>query len=192
MEPAGPGLNACPGRPWNVPTTGVLTTMEEAERDPDEIEEPSEARHTQPLILIVTGSSLRAEEVDRPLGYYLQRQVELFLAESHADSFALRVISDLRWMHDESLQDLPTISIGGPGVNLLAQRWLEELPLSLAVDDEYFLQMDPDLDILRASIWGMDNSSTQVAVAAFVKRFLPRFLERCQLEAKIEPETDED
>lgn len=162
--------------------------MDEPEHDAED-DGTAEVETFERLILIVTGSSLRAEEVDRPLAYYLRRQVEQALGD---DSFAVRVVSDLRWIHDDDLQELPTLSIGGPGVNLLAQRWLEELPLSLAVDDEYFLQMDPDLDELRASIWGMDNPSTQVAVACFVQRFLPRFLERCRLEAEARAEGDLD
>ena len=32
------------------------------------------------LILIVTGSTLRAEELDRPLAYYLKQQVERLVA----------------------------------------------------------------------------------------------------------------
>jgi hypothetical protein len=39
--------------------------------------------------------------------------------------------------------------------------------------------MDPDLTEIRASIWGMDNATTQIAVSVFLDRFLPRFLERC-------------
>jgi hypothetical protein len=89
------------------------------------------------------------------------------------------VVADFRWIHDEPLQKLPTISVGGPGVNALAHRWLEEVPVSLAVDERYYLQMDPDLDELRVSIWGMDNPTTQIAVAVFIDRFLPRLLERC-------------
>ena len=137
------------------------------------------------LILVVTGSALRAEEVDRPLGYYLRKQVEEQLegGEEGTDGFRVCVVSDLRWLHDETFQEQPTISVGGPGVNLLAHRWLEELPLSLAVEDQYFVQMDPDLDELKVSIWGMDNPSTQIAVSAFVTRFLPRFLGRCRAEA---------
>jgi len=50
-------------------------------------------------------------------------------------------------------------------------------PVSLAVDERYYLQMDPDLDEPRASIWGMDNATTQIAVSVFLDRFLPRFLE---------------
>ncbi len=136
------------------------------------------------LLLIVTGSSLRAEEVDRPLAYYLKDQIERRLAADHpAADLGVRVVADLRWLHDEPLQAWPTISVGGPGVNALARQWLEQLPLSLAVDDQYFIQMDPDLDDdLHVSLWGMDNPATQIAVSAFVQRFLPRFLGRCLAE----------
>ena len=88
-------------------------------------------------------------------------------------------MADFRWIHDEPLQALPTISVGGPGVNALAHRWLEEVPVSLAVDERYYLQMDPDLDEPRASVWGMDNPTTQIAVSVFIDRFLPRFLDHC-------------
>lgn len=141
------------------------------------------------LVLIVTGSTLRAEEVDRPLAYYLKQRIEQSQAEPRPESesessadgapFHVRVIADFRWIHDEPLQALPTISVGGPGVNALAHRWLEEVPVSLAVDERYYLQMDPDLDELRASIWGMDNPTTQIAVSVFIERYLPRFLELC-------------
>src|SRR5262249_30214725 len=78
----------------------------------------------------------------------------------------------------EPLQGLPTISLGGPGVNALAHRWLEDVPVSLAVSERYFIQMDPDLAEPRASIWGMDNATTQIAASVFVDRFLSRFLDR--------------
>ena len=133
------------------------------------------------LLLIVTGSTLRAEEVDRPLAYYLRQRIEQSLAESDLDAgpFRVQVVADFRWIHDEPLQDAPTVSLGGPGVNALAHRWLEEIPVSLAVDEQYYIQMDPDLDEPRASIWGMDNASTQIAVSVFIDRFLPRFLAQC-------------
>ena len=37
------------------------------------------------LLLIVTGSTLRAEEVDRPLGYYLKQRIEQALSEAMAN-----------------------------------------------------------------------------------------------------------
>ena len=137
------------------------------------------------VLLIVTGSSLRAEEMDRPLGYYLKQRIEQSLSEGVADGrdglegYVVRVVADIRWIHDEPLQGLPTISLGGPGVNVLAERWLEEVPVSLAFNERYFIQMDPDLAEPHVSIWGMDNATTQIAVSVFVDRFLPRFLERC-------------
>src|SRR5438270_2714587 len=131
------------------------------------------------VLLIVTGSTLRAEEVDRPLAYYLKQRVEQYLAEHEsAGPLQVRVVADFRWIHDEPLQSVPTSSVGGPGVNALAHRWLEEVPVSLAVDEQYYIQMDPDLEEPRASIWGMDNATTQIAVSVFIERFLPRFLER--------------
>jgi len=137
------------------------------------------------LLLIVTGSTLRAEEMDRPLGYYLKQRIEQSLSEAVAigkgslEDYLVRLVADFRWIHDEPLQSLPTISLGGPGVNALAHRWLEEVPVSLAYSERYFIQMDPDLTEPRVSIWGMDNATTQIAVSVFVDRFLPRFLERC-------------
>lgn len=141
------------------------------------------------LLLIVTGSTLRAEEMDRPLGYYLKQRIEESLRAKHAQSgpqhgrdlsdYQVRVIADFRWIHDEFLQNQPTISLGGPGVNALAHRWLEEVPISLAYKELYFIQMDPELTEPRVSIWGMDNSTTQIAVSVFLDRFFPRFLEHC-------------
>jgi len=136
-------------------------------------------------LLIVTGSTLRAEEMDRPLGYYLKQRIEESLSQGIAsgrrglEDYLVRIVADFRWIHDEPLQSLPTISLGGPGVNALSHRWLEEVPVSLAFGERYFIQMDPDLAEPRASIWGMDNASTQIAVSVFVDRFLTRFLDRC-------------
>jgi hypothetical protein len=133
------------------------------------------------LLLIVVGSTLRAEEVDRPLAYFLKQRVEQYLDEHVPESgpIRVRVVADFRWIHDEPLQRLPTISVGGPGVNALAHRWLEDVPVSLAVDERYYVQMDPDFDEPRASIWGMDNATTQIAVSVFVDRFMARFLDHC-------------
>ncbi|MFO0961244.1 MAG: hypothetical protein U0800_28005 [Isosphaeraceae bacterium] len=150
------------------------------------------------LLLIVTGSTLRAEEMDRPLAYYLKQQVEQSVADRPVDGMALHVlvVADFRWLHDEPLQRLPTISVGGPGVNALARQWFEEdLPNSLVVDGRYFVQMDPELAEPRASVWGMDNASTQFAVSAFLSRFLSRFLRRCaddDIPGLIEADSDSD
>jgi hypothetical protein len=123
--------------------------------------------------------------MDRPLGYYLKQQIEQSLSEATTagcyglEDYLVRVVADFRWIHDEALQNLPTISVGGPGVNALSHRWLEEIPVSLAYSERYFIQMDPELIEPRVSVWGMNNATTQIAVSVFVNRFLPRFLERC-------------
>jgi hypothetical protein len=112
----------------------------------------------------------------------LKEQIEKHLSTTDLDASPLHVhvVADFRWLNDENWQRLPTISLGGPGVNALAHRWLEELPVTLAVDDRYYIQMDPELAELRASIWGMDNPMTQIAVSAFVQRCLSQFVDRCQ------------
>ena len=145
------------------------------------------------LLLIVTGSTLRAEEVDRPLAYYLQQQVRR-AAERLDLPFRTLVVADFRWMNDDELQVAPTISVGGPGVNALAHSWFEEVPFSLAVDEQYCIQMDPDLAEPRVSIWGMDNASTQIAVSVFIERFLPRFLEHAATYTAdpVDPEDTDD
>jgi hypothetical protein len=145
------------------------------------------------FLLIVTGSTLRAEELDRPLAYYLQQQVNQ--AARRLDlAFETRVIADFRWLNEEELQDVPTISVGGPGVNELAKVWIKAVPFSLAVDEQYCIQMDPDLLVPRASLWGMDNATTQIAVSVFVDRFLPRFLETAAsyIPDIVEPEDTDD
>lgn len=144
------------------------------------------------LILIVVGTELRAEEADRPLAYYLRQQILKALADRGEDEdTAVFVVADLLWLGDVELQDNPTISLGGPGVNLLSRRWIDDppIPIAMAVDDDYYIQMDPELDDLYASVWGMNNPSTQIAVNAFLHRFLPMFLDGC-LKAGIEPDDD--
>lgn len=150
------------------------------------------------LILIVAGSTLRAEELDRPLAYYLKQQVEGQLSQRQADGrdetpARVLVVADFRYLNDKPLQSLAAISVGGPGVNGLAHSWFEELPFSFAVDEQFCIQMDPDLVEPRASIWGMDNASTQVAVSMFVERYLPRFLDRAAtMPVGIEPDEDDE
>jgi len=173
-----------PGRPF---INSRLAAHHRIERKGPNMAKASPLR----LLLIVTGSTLRAEEMDRPLGYYLKQRIEGILSASadqagakhghDLSDYQVRVIADFRWIHDEFLQSLPTISLGGPGVNALAHRWLEEVPISLAFNERYFIQMDPDLNEPRVSIWGMDNPTTQIAVSIFLDRFLPPFLERCTL-----------
>ena len=83
------------------------------------------------LLLIVTGSTLRAEELDRPLSYCLKQQIEQSLqaAVGHGrdglEDYIVRVIADFRWIHD-TCPSKPTDHFAGrPRVNALASRWLK-------------------------------------------------------------------
>jgi len=155
-------------------------------REPAYDSRMSESEALPELVLVVAGTTLRAEQMDRPLAYYLQSQIEE-LGKEH-DCPPPLVISDARYLHEKDLQQLPTISVGGPGVNLLAQKWLDELPSVLTVEEKFLVQMALDDPPPRACIWGMNNPLTKVAVVTFVERFLPRFLQACGVR-RVEGET---
>jgi len=63
----------------------------------------------------VARMSSRAEEMDRPLGYYLKQRIEQALREAVAvgrgslEDYLVRVVADFRWIHDKPLQSLPTM-----------------------------------------------------------------------------------
>ena len=129
------------------------------------------------LLLIVTGSTLRAEELDRPLAYYLQQQVDR--ASGRLDlAIETRVVADFRWMNDDELQVAPTISVGGPGVNALAHSWFEEVPFSLAVDEQYCIQMDPDLAEPGPASGGWTTPRPRSPSRSSSTATCPRFLEQ--------------
>ena len=100
------------------------------------------------LLLIVTGSTLRAEEMDRPLGYYLKQRIEHALSEVTAPAAGPGRLS--RSSRGRFSLD-PRRAPPEPANNLarrarcdaLAHRWLEDIPVSLAYSERYFIQMDP-------------------------------------------------
>ena len=130
--------------------------------------------------------ALRNGEGSIAESYATVEDEEVVLINSHIPEY-----KNGSWMNDEPLQILPTISVGGPGVNALAHTWVDELPFSLAVDEQYCIQMDPELAEPRASLWGMDNASTQIAVAVFIDRFLPRFLDHAAAYVPEPPDADD-
>ena len=138
--------------------------------------------HPLRVLLIVTGSTLRAEEMDRPLAYYLKQRIEQALAEVIAagrdglEGYVVRVVADFRWIHDDPLQNLPTISLGGPGVNALSAYLGDKLPGVFTVQNVLTVQMDLEFIELVASVWGMDHATTVSACDAFVERYLDAFM----------------
>lgn len=139
------------------------------------------------LVLVVTGSTLRAEDADRPLANRLAEEVRKRLpAES---GWRCVVISDVYYINDEDLRDCPVISIGGPGVNHLAGVFLRELSAALAIDGVLLIQMDVALEDLRASIWGMDHEKTVEALNTFIgKGYLDRFVQGVLRQSGEEPD----
>ena len=127
-------------------------------------------------ILIVTGSNLRAEQGDRPLAYQLKNTINEILAQWGYDSEVL-VLSDLWYLHSELLHSLPLISIGGPTVNAVSAHLSQRLPTVLIAQNTLIIQMDPSIDDLRASVWGVHHETTVNALELFVKRgYLDRLL----------------
>ncbi|MGB9624877.1 MAG: hypothetical protein ACPMAQ_08440 [Phycisphaerae bacterium] len=127
------------------------------------------------LILIVTGSTLRAEDKDRPLANALAVEIRKRLPPD--SSWRCLVISDLHYINNEDLHECPLICLGGPGVNHLSAILLRELPPALAVDRVLLIQMDVQLKDLRTCLWGMNHDTTVEAIQTFIQKgYLDRFL----------------
>jgi len=130
-------------------------------------------------LLVVTGSSLRAELADRPLAYRMKTFIEQKLEQMGFDSAdpTVAVLSDLWYLNVEALHRLPTISLGGPKVNALSAYLSKRLSNALVVDNALIIQMDLDKEDLRACIWGSNCQNTASALDIFVKKgYLEQFL----------------
>jgi len=133
-------------------------------------------------ILIVTGSTLRAEQYDRPLAYQLRKEVfktftEITAPAIYAMPLEVIVLSDLWYLNSEQLHDLPTISIGGPNANGVSAFYYNKLDHKLSVNDSVLIQMDPYLQNLKVAVWGQNHMSTQEATDIFIKQsYLAEFV----------------
>lgn len=136
------------------------------------------------LIWIVTGVQLKAELGDRPLAYRVEREVRERLSallpklsDGTAPQLAPVVVSDVYYLNHDEAQRLPTISIGGPGVNAVSAALYDNLPTPLAIENTLVVQMDLELNDLRCAVWGMDHLDTVRAVDAFIaKGYLDTFV----------------
>jgi len=127
------------------------------------------------LILIVVGTTLRAEEKDRPLAQQLAAEIQKRLPVD--SGWRCLVVSDLYYINDKELHRCPTISLGGPGVNHLSAMYFRELPAALAVDNVLLIQMDVTMQDLRAAVWGMNHETTVEALQTFIEKgHLERYL----------------
>ena len=127
-------------------------------------------------LLIVTGSTIQAEQQDRPLAYRLRSIIQERLGERHFDHTVV-VLGDLWYLNSESLRRLPTISVGPPGVNAVSAHFYKRLTNALVVDNTLLIQMDLHLEDLRVSLWGNSTALTGTALEIFTKNgYLDRFL----------------
>lgn len=126
----------------------------------------------------MVGAHLRAESGDRPLAYQL-RDVMLGWCENNCKDdppIDVLVCSDVWCLNNEELLGLPTVSIGGPGVNALTANLADKTPSAFVIENELIVQLDLDFYDLRAAVWGMSHSSTIRAVEAFIEKYLDLYL----------------
>lgn len=139
---------------------------------PDEID-------VDQLILIATGAHLRSEVGDRPLAYALREEMLRRLEDRFPDGAPLDVVvcSDVWRLNDDGLRSVPTVSIGGPGVNAYSAFLGDKLASVFVIEDRLIVQADLEWDDLVVCCWGMDHDLTVQAVEAFIDRYLDDYLD---------------
>ncbi|HEU4699465.1 MAG TPA: hypothetical protein VFS40_09815 [Gemmatimonadales bacterium] len=122
---------------------------------------------TEETILIVTGTELTAEDRDRPLAYWLKQQIDQ-RGVGHPWRKAV-VVGDAWYLANRVFHLNPTVAVGGPGANAVAQQFASALPVVWKDEDEQaFIQLDFDDERKRAALWGMNAAATASAVEGFV------------------------
>ena len=106
---------------------------------------------TDETVVLVTGTSLTAEERDRPTAYTLKAEIDR-RGVGHAYRRAV-VVGDAWYLDNRIFHLNPTIAIGGPGANAVASEFADGLPTVLSLEDRVFIQADFEGDIKRASLW---------------------------------------
>ncbi len=105
---------------------------------------------TEETVVLVTGSSITSEERDRPLAYRLKAEIDR-RGTGHAYRRAV-VVADLWYLDNRIFHLNPTIAIGGPGANGVAQEFSSQLPTVHSVDDQVFVQLDFEGELKRAAV----------------------------------------
>ncbi len=134
-------------------------------------------REVDDLLPIVVGANLRAEVVDRPLGYRLRQWIRGWQEVNEpAETLVPVVCTDLWYLNDRPLMGRPTISIGPPETNAVSAYFAHRLPVALVVDETLQVQLDPEYVDLQACVWGVGPDGTESGLRVFVDRYLDRFL----------------
>lgn len=128
-------------------------------------------------ILVVTGAGPGAVEKDGPLARWLAAEVD-----QRGGGIAYHravVLPDTEYLRSPMLHGNPTIAVGGPGTNQVAQHMSPLLPMVWNRGDQSFVQMAPDRAGRQVALWGMTAEATRDAVEAFVEQgMLDELLER--------------
>lgn len=135
-----------------------------------------------PSILIVTGSHLSAEKLDRPLAYYArQRLITMLRNDRPCDDSAVLVCSDLWYLNKDDLRGVPTLSVGGPRENALTAMLADKLPSVYVVEGELIVQAESGFDPPLVACWGEGNGTSR-AVEVFCERYARAFCDAvCRL-----------
>ncbi|HET9726620.1 MAG TPA: hypothetical protein VFP28_06865 [Gemmatimonadales bacterium] len=120
---------------------------------------------TEETVVLVTGTSLTAEERDRPLAYLLKSEIDRRGA-GHAYRRAV-VVGDAWYLENRTFHLNPTIAIGGPGANGVAREFGAFLPTIYNRNEEVFVQADFEGELKRATLWGVNAAATAAAVEVF-------------------------
>ena len=130
------------------------------------------------VVLVVVGSSLHAEVIDRPLAQRLRDEVAARLANEPDGLLRAAICTDLWYLNDRELDRAPVIALGEPSHNAAAAMLCARLPTAMVIEQLFRVHLDPEFvsDQPRAALWGKDASATEAAIDAFVNRYLDGFL----------------
>lgn len=163
---------------------------DELRPQPDDPREEAHDEAEAHRVVVVVGSHLRAEEADRPLAYHLIEKIEVWKSD-HEDQLGVEiepiVCTDLWYLNHDDLRRLPTICVGGPGVNALSAYLAQHLPKD-SLDADVLLQIDPDFTDLQACIWGVNHTLTSHGLDVFIERYLDGYLRA--VATQVEPSSE--
>jgi len=128
-------------------------------------------------VVVVHGSAESALGRDRDLAFALQREIDA-RGNGHTYRRAV-VVADAPFLERPQLHGHPTIAVGGPGVNAVAQQFVGELATAWQDEERSFVQIDLESEVKRATLWGMNGDATAQAIDAFIGQgMLDVFLDR--------------
>lgn len=135
-------------------------------------------------ILLVTGITVTAEQIERPMAYQLAKTIALWLADRFGEQSPLStlVCSDLLWINHPGIRQRPCISLGGPAVNAATAALTVRLPTVAEKEQHWHIQYDLDMRDHRLCLWGMDRIQTADALRVFEQRYLDHYLNHLVLQ----------